>query len=96
MPQGLLDLPPLRLGPGVAVMAGHAQAVSGSWLVSEGDLANKRVNVGVLQEGGERVPPGLGAGSLGMADGPRDGDERVPDRVRLDRTRVAPNRSSDP
>src|SRR4051794_21795645 len=56
-PQGPLDLLPVRLAPGVRVIAGHPQAGAGRRPVAQGLLADQRVDVGVLEQRGERVPP---------------------------------------
>lgn len=95
-PQSLFDLLALRLGPRVGVIGRHAKAVAGRRLVAKGDLTDERINVRVLQEGGEGVTPRLRTGRFGVADDPGDADERGTDSVGLDRPSVAPDSAGKP
>src|SRR5262249_61668362 len=56
-PERLLDLLPLRLGPCVRVVASHAEAATAARTVAERLLADEGIDVGVLQQRGETVPP---------------------------------------
>src|ERR1700694_3158434 len=75
-----LDLLPEELGGGVGVDAGYSQRrlLRRRPLVAQRLLADQEVDVRLLQQCGERVPPALGAGR-GQAGSFRDSDERGAD-----------------
>ena len=58
------------------------------------DLTYQRIDVGVLQESGKRMPPALGAGDTLQADCSRSPDEGVSNPLRLQGSRITPNASS--
>src|SRR5262245_42769208 len=64
VPQRLLDLLLLRLGPRVRVFDGYAEAATAARTVAERLLADEGIDVGVLQQRGETVPARLRAGCL--------------------------------
>jgi len=74
----------------VRVLPGHAQADSGR-LMDERDLSNERIDIRILQQGRERVPPRFGAGGRGVTDLLGQANERSAYVVRLDGAGVAPN-----
>src|SRR5262245_50385129 len=79
------------------VVGSHPQrARSRRGLVAQRQLPDQRIDVGVLEERGERMPPALRTRGVDQSNVSRYPDERVADVVAIDCTRVAPQLAGDP
>jgi hypothetical protein len=66
----LLDLLALGFTTRARVVRGHAQALTGHRSVAQGLLADQGIDVGILEQGGERVVPGLWTARFRVVDRP--------------------------